>query len=273
MNKVLRIGFILIFTSVYQLSFSQNMIKEVLVKGGTFEMGSKSIVFKDETPIHEVELSSFYISQYEISYDDYAAFCGIAGYSEPYGAVGFPATNITWERAVMMCNWLSRKNGFAKAYKIQRNDKEKTFEVVCDFKSDGYRLPTEAEWEYAAKGGQRSKDYVYSGSNSPYLVAWFSETYKGLEHKSGELLPNEKGIYDMTGNIAEWCWDYYGENYYSNKKDTLNPTGPISGTARVYRGGTRRDKIDNIKITRRSYLEQKKKDLYVGFRVVRTKVD
>ncbi len=269
---ILRNALIIVSIFLFNLSFSQKEIKTVLIKGGTFEMGSKSEVFKDETPVHEVTVSSFYISQYEISFDEYAAFCGIAGYNEPYGTSGFPATNITWERAVMMCNWLSRRNGFDKAYKIERDDKKGVFNVVCDFKSNGYRLPTEAEWEYAAKGGNRSKDYIFSGSNSPYLVAWFSETYQGLEHKSGELLPNEKGIYDMTGNVAEWCWDYYSESYYS-QKDTLNPTGPVAGSARVYRGGTRRDKIDNIKITRRSYLEQKKKDLYIGFRVVRAKVD
>ncbi len=272
MNKVLQTGFVIVFLLISQLSFSQKKIKDVLVKKGTFEMGSKSEVFKDETPIHEVEISSFYVSQYEITYDNYAAFCGIAGYTEPYGTSGFPATNITWERAVMMCNWISRKHGFDKAYKIERDEKNDIFNVVCDFKSNGYRLPTEAEWEYAAKGGHRSKDYMYSGSNSPYQIAWFSETYQGLEHKSGELMPNELGIYDMTGNVAEWCWDYYGANYY-RQKDTLNPTGIAKGTTRIYRGGNRRDKIKNIAISRRSYLEQNKKDLYVGFRVVRTKVD
>ena len=133
-------------------------------------------------------------------------------------------------------------------------------------------MPTEAEWEYAAKGGHRSKDYSFSGSNSPYIVAWFSETYNGIEHKSGELLPNELGLYDMTGNIAEWCWDYYSESYYS-QSESVNPKGPDVGSTRVFRGGTRRDKMKNIEISRRSYLEQDKKNLYVGFRVVRAKTD
>ena len=272
MNKIYRIGLIIIFLFVTAISFSQKDIKVVSVKGGLFEMGSKSDFFKDETPIHELTIDDFFISQYEISFDDYAAFCAIAGYSEPYGTTEFPATNITWQRAVMMCNWLSTRAGFDKAYKIQRNDKEDIFNVTCDFKSNGYRLPTEAEWEYAAKGGHRSKDYRFSGSNSPYNVAWFSETYNGTEHKSGELLPNEIGIYDMSGNIAEWCWDYYNEIYYS-KSEQLNPKGPDVGSNRVFRGGTRRDKMKNIEISRRSFLEQDKKSLYVGFRVVRTKTD
>ncbi len=261
--------FLILLTSVV---YSQKEIKMVLVNGGTFEMGSSSDFFKDEIPKHEVTLNDFYISQYEISFDEYSAFCGIAGYSEPYGTFGFPVTNISWERAVMMCNWLSRRDGYDKAYKIVRNEKEKIFYVTCNFQSNGYRLPTEAEWEYAAKGGHRSKDYTFSGSNSPYLVAWFSETYQGLEHKSGELLPNELGIYDMSGNIAEFCWDYYYELYYK-KKAVDNPKGPDVGNKRVFRGGTRRDKMINIEIPRRSFLEQNKKNFYVGFRVVRTKTD
>ena len=262
----------LFFVHISFIVFSQKNIKMVEVFGGSFEMGTNSDFFKDETPKHSVNINALYISQYEMSFDDYSAFCGTAGYSEPYGTTGFPATNITWERAVMMCNWLSSRDGFEKAYEIQRNEKEGIFNVICNFKSNGYRLPTEAEWEYAAKGGHRSKEYIYSGSNSPYLVAWFSETYQGLEHKPGELLPNELGLYDMTGNIAEWCWDYYSEFFY-RKKISDNPTGLNVGTRRVYRGGTRRDKIVNIEITRRSYLEQNKKSLYVGFRVVRSKTD
>jgi len=269
----LRRTIILILSVFFILTaYSQKKIKMVLVDGGSFKMGSNSDFFKDETPIHTVTVESFYISQYEIKYDDYIAFCKNAGYSEPYGTSGFPATNITWERVVMMCNWLSRRDGFDKAYTIVRNEKENIFKVTCNFQSNGYRLPTEAEWEYASKGGHRSKDYTYSGSNSPYLVAWFSETYQGLEHKSGELLPNELGIYDMSGNVSEWCWDYYYESYYK-KSPVDNPKGPNVGTKRVHRGGIRRDKMIYIEVTRRSCLEQDKKDLYLGFRIVRTKTD
>jgi sulfatase modifying factor 1 len=251
---------------------AQKMIKMVLVEGGTFKMGSESKIYKDETPVHSVRIDSFYISQCEISFNDYSAFCKQSGYSEPYGTIDYPATNISWQRAVMMCNWLSRRDGFNKAYNIERDDKDTWFKVTCDFQSNGYRLPTEAEWEYAAKGGQRSKNFKYSGSNSPVNIAWYSDTYQGFEHKSGELLPNELGIYDMTGNVAEWCWDKYDENYYKNK-DSINPKGPDVGIYRVYRGGSRRDKPMNIEITRRSNLEENKKDLYLGFRVVRSTVD
>ncbi len=262
------ITFLAIFIS-FNL-FSQKKIKMVLINGGTFEMGSDSKQFKDETPKHTVKLDTFYIAQYEMSFDEYKAFCKVAGFSDPYGEEGFPVANITWERAVMMCNWLSRRDGFDKAYHIVRDDKAGIFEVTCNFNSDGYRLPTEAEWEYAAKGGDRSKGFVFSGSNSPYSVAWFSENYKGEEHKSGELLPNEAGIYDMSGNVAEWCWDLYDATYYMHS-DSINPKGPDVGENRVFRGGTRRDKMEHLFITRRSYLEPKKKNMYLGFRVVRSK--
>jgi formylglycine-generating enzyme required for sulfatase activity len=251
---------------------AQKKIKMVLVEGGTFEMGSDNKNFKDETPKHKVRVDSFYISQFEISFDDYMVFCNQAGYSEPYGTYDYPVTNITWQRAVMMCNWLSRRDGFDRAYDIQRDDKETYFKVTCNFKSNGYRLPTEAEWEYATRGGHRSKNYKFSGSNSPFSVAWYSDTYQGMEHKSGELLPNELGLYDMTGNVAEWCWDRYDESYYS-KKDSINPKGPDVGSYRVFRGGSRRDKMIHIENTRRFYLEENKKDMYLGFRVVRSKVE
>ncbi len=269
MSKLLYLLLILLtFSNVY----SQKDIKMVEVQAGTFTMGLKSKEFVDEKPAHEVKLNAFYISQYEILFDDYEAFCKTAGLTHPNGTAGFPATNITWERAVMFCNWLSTRDGFQKAYEIDRNDEKAIFNVKCDFTSNGYRLPTEAEWEYAAKGGHRSKGYNFSGSNSPYNVAWFNENYKGVEHKPGELTPNELGIYDMSGNVAEWCWDYYAEDYYS-KSEAENPTGSKAIFDRIYRGGSRRDKMIYINTLRRSFKNQKEKDLYIGIRVVRTKTD
>ncbi len=250
---------------------AQKDIKMVKVEAGTFTMGSNEKNFPEEHPPHEVTVNSFYISQYEINFDDYSAFCKAAGYAEPYGQSGFPATGLSWERAVMFCNWLSGREGLEHAYTIVRDDKKKIFEATCDFSKSGYRLPTEAEWEYAANGGHRAKRSVFSGSNSPYNIAWFSETYKGTEHKSGELQPNELGIYDMSGNVEEWCWDYYSNDY--SKSGKVNPTGPETGDERVIRGGSRRSKMEYIMITRRQHKPQKEKDSYLGFRVVRSITD
>jgi len=134
MRKRLRTRFYLILISLFiGISvYSQKDIKVVLINGGTFEQGSNSKHFKDETPKHKVRIDTFYLAQYEMSYDEYKAFCKVAGFSDPYGVPGFPATNISWERAVMMCNWLSRREGFDKAYKITRDDKAGTRDFIID---------------------------------------------------------------------------------------------------------------------------------------------
>lgn len=257
---------------ISQTLFSQKQIKMVLIEGGTFEMGSDTENFPDESPVHTVKLNDFYISQYEVLYDDYLAFCKVAGYSPPEGEMGYPAVNISWERAVMLCNWLSGRDGYEHAYKIRRDDSKGVFEVSCDFEKNGYRLPTEAEWEYAARGGHRGKRSIFSGSNSPYNVAWFSENHKNKKHKPGELYPNEIGIYDMSGNVEEWCWDFYQRDYYKHSPE-VNPKGPVAGIGRVIRGGSMRSRMDYIIITRRQFKDENHRDMYLGLRLVRTKTD
>ena len=110
----------------------------------------------------------------------------------------------------MYCNWPSNIDNRDVCYEITRNNKK--FNVKYNAKANGYRLPTEAEWEYAACGGERNRDYKFSGSNNPYNVSWFNDNSKGIMHKSGELLPNQLGLYDMSGNVSEWCFDYYEKN-------------------------------------------------------------
>ncbi len=244
--------------------------KLVYVAAGSFEMGSVNTAFPDESPVHKVTVDSFYISKYEVLYEDYIAFCRFAGTAEPFGEIGFPATNITWENAVMYCNWLSGMEGCEQCYTLSR-EKDK-FKVTCDFSKNGYRLPSEAEWEFAARGGVRGKGFKYSGSNDPSKTAFFNENSKAVSQKSGQLLPNELGLYDMSGNVAEWCWDYYSKDYFK-LSPPLKPLGPEIGISRVNKGGTRKSKIDFVEISRRFALEQDQKDLYIGFRVVRTRLN
>lgn len=265
MRKILLIILsILSITNIY----SQKTVKMVEVAGGTFTIGSNSSEFKDENPPHEVTVSSFEISQYEIKFDNYSIFCKEKDKFEPSGTNQFPVSNVAWDDAVQFCNWLSEKKGLTPAYKIEMaGSKIKT--VTCDFSADGYRLPTEAEWEYAARGGKRSKGYIYSGSNDATNVAWFVENYEDEDHKPGEKYPNELGIYDMTGNVAEWCWDTYDAGYFASSPKE-NPAGNGQNGDKVVKGGSKKNKLPEIEISRRNKLPQTKRSEFVGFRIVRT---
>ncbi len=254
--------FVLIFSISLNSNAQTNMI---LVEGGTFMMGrdaskdkTNSMEFKDELPRHEINLNSFYIGKYEVTVKEYKVFVNAKGKKMPKqpGAKWFeghpdtkiyyplsktqwwgwkdehPIQNVSWYDAVEYCNWLSTKESLQKCYNIQG---EKT---TCDFSKNGYRLPTEAEWEYAARGGQKSKGYIYAGSDNLTEVAWFDETTSlKSPAKVGTKKPNELGIYDLSGNVWEWCWDFYAGNYYSySPKD--NPKGAAHTIYRVTRGGS-----------------------------------
>jgi len=153
--------FILILFST--ILYSQKP-KMVYVEGGEMKIGANTKssnnskkTFPDET-LHTVKINSFYIAKYEVLYDDYVSYCDKAGISAPYGENTYPVTNVTWVRAVMYCNWLSTIMGYERCYKIK--EVKGKYLVECDFSLNGYRLPTEAEWEYAARGGVRSKGFT-----------------------------------------------------------------------------------------------------------------
>ncbi|MDY0296015.1 MAG: bifunctional serine/threonine-protein kinase/formylglycine-generating enzyme family protein [Acidobacteriota bacterium] len=190
-------------------------IEWVKMEAGEFSMGSNDGA-SDEQPVHRVYLDTYYISKYEVTFDQYDAFCNETGRSRPsdegWGRGSRPVINVSWDDAVAFCRWLSKKTG-------------KTV-----------RLPTEAEWEKAAKGGNNSRGYTYSGSNNVDAVAWYSGNAGGRTDPVGQKSANELGIHDMSGNVWEWCADWYNKNYYS-RSPARNPAGPSSGSRRVFRGG------------------------------------
>lgn len=182
----------------------------IAVEGGTFQMGSNS-GDNDEKPVHEVRVNSFSIGQTEV-------------------------TQELWE-AVMGTNPSDFKGNKKPVEKVSWNDCQTFIQKSNQLTGKQFRLPTEAEWEFAARGGTQSKNYTYSGSNNIEDVAWYTNNSGNTTHDVGTKSPNELGIYDMSGNVYEWCQDWYGSDYYSSSV-VNNPTGPTSGSYRVDRGGS-----------------------------------
>ena len=202
-------------------------IEMVYVKGGTFTMGATaeqgSDAESDEKPTHSVTVSDFYIGKYEVTQAQWRAVMG----SNPSKFTGDnnPVEKVSWDDI----------QEFIKKLNAQTGKK--------------FRLPTEAEWEYAARGGNQSKGYKYSGSNSIGDVAWYDGNSGDKTRPVGQKRPNELGIYDMSGNVWEWCQDWYGA--YSSSSQT-NPTGPSSGSSRVLRGGSWYSYARNCRVSFRS---------------------
>ena len=178
--------------------------KMIYVEGGTFQMGSTN-GGSSEQPIHTVTVSSFLIGKYEVTQKEWQE---VMGYNPSYSeGDNRPVEKVSWYDAVEFCNKLSEKEGLTPAYTING------FDVSCNWSANGYRLPTEAEWEYAAKGGKKSKNYKYSGSDNIDDVAWYDANSDGRSHDVGTKAPNELGIYDMSGNVWEMCWDSFDNSY------------------------------------------------------------
>ena len=184
----------------------------VLVQGGEFVMGGTADqgtnVNADELPTRNVTLSSFYISKFEVTQELWQAVTGNS--PSKFSGDRLPVEQVNWDDCIEFIAKLNALTG--------RN----------------YRLPTEAEWEYASRGGQQSNHYKYSGSNNVDEVAWYGTNAGKKTHTVGEKTPNELGLYDMSGNVNEWCSDWYG-NY--DPDQCINPTGSESGSSRVFRGG------------------------------------
>lgn len=197
-------------TWVKKFDFEPDM---VFVEGGTFMMGCTSEQGGDceenEKPAHQVTLSGFYIGKHEVTQAQWKAVMG-NNPSFNSGCDQCPVENVSW------------------------NDVQDYLKKLNTKTSRTYRLPTEAEWEYSARGGNKSKNYIYAGSNDIKKVAWY-QSEKSTQ-PVGQKSPNELGIYDMSGNVFEWCFDYF-ELYYP-KESQVNPTGPQEGSTRVVRGGS-----------------------------------
>ncbi|MDR0970251.1 MAG: formylglycine-generating enzyme family protein [Lentimicrobiaceae bacterium] len=233
-----------------QKSEFEDFIEMIEVKGGTFRMGGTEEqgddCFDDERPVHEVTLNDFKIGKYPVTQAQWAR---IMGNNPSWYAQGgeYPVENVSWHDAQEFCERLNAVTG------------------------EKYRLPTEAEWEYAARGGNKSEGYKYSGSNDIDEVAWYGANSKGHTHLVGKKKPvwldkdKKLGIYDMSGNVYEWCSDWYGGYPATPQK---NPQGPLQGSNRVIRGGSWGYGARVCRVSSRSYYAPGYRHIIVGFRLV-----
>ena len=245
----------------------------VFVERGSFTMGDTwGDGYNNEKPTHKVTFTyDFYIGKYEVTFDEYDAFCEATGLietnDEGSGRGQRPVINVSWWNAIAYCNWLSDKENLPKAYDDKGNFLDEDGNITTDpSKVVGYRLPTEAEWEYTARGGNKSKGYKYSGSDTIDEVAWYTSNSGSKTHEVGKKLPNELGIYDMNGNVWEWCGDFYAN--YSSPEQT-NPYRNI-GSSRVFRGGSWCNSATGLRVAGRSYGSPTIAYSDLGFRICRT---
>ena len=215
----------------------------VEVEGGTFTMGAtaeQTGVFGDEKPTHQVTLPSYYIGKTEVTQELWQAVMG----SNPSN---FKGTNLPVEKV----SWEDCKTFIAKLNALTGKN---------------FRLPTEAEWEFAARGGNKSRGYKYCGSNTLSDVAWYVDNSDNKTHPVAAKTPNELGIYDMSGNVLEWCNDWYSSSYYTSESQT-NPTGPDSGSSRVRRGGSWNYSENTCRVSRRGNTTPSFRYNYLGLRL------
>ncbi|MEW6355547.1 MAG: formylglycine-generating enzyme family protein [Planctomycetota bacterium] len=201
-------------------------VEMVLLPGGWFTMGSSEKDQADET-VHKVYVGPFCIDRFEVTQEEYERVMkeNPSRWKQEKG----PVEQIRWAQAVAYCNARSRAEGFQPAYDL------KTWN--CDFSASGYRLPTEAEWEYAARAGAQTRYFFGDSFSDLKEYAWYTENCHTQPRPVGQKRPNPWGLHDIYGNVWEWCNDFYKEDYYQ-ESPAENPTGPTSGQHRVLRGGS-----------------------------------
>lgn len=244
-----------------------DLIEMVEIPGGRFVMGSTN-GNTNERPTHDVTVSKFEIGKYEITQHTWHQVMGTR--PSTFANDSAPVENVSWLDAVVFCNYLSARQGLTPAYTINGTN------VNCDFTANGYRLPTEAEWEYACRAGTTTDRYsgnmsLRSNQNffEPNLdtIAWYKYNSSGTTHTVGLKRPNGFGLHDMQGNVTEWCWDFWN-NYTNNPQ--IDPTGPPTGTAHALRGGSWFDVAYEVRSAFHRSYDPTARYSGVGFRVART---
>jgi formylglycine-generating enzyme required for sulfatase activity len=245
--------------------------------GGTYAMGSDFLpallidtffidplsgeVFTDtalnaERPIHFSVLSPFAISTTEITQEQYKAVTGVNP-AHFYGEANMPVENVTWYDAADFCNGLSEQLGLSSCYDSAYG---------CDFGADGFRLPTESEWEYAARAGAGTEYFNGDDPSGMMLIGWYVANSEMKTHSVAAKMANNAGLFDMHGNVMEWCQDYF--NFYSCGSQVDN-RGPANGVYRVVRGGSWAGQPTDCRLAIRFAIQPGLATNTIGFRIVR----
>lgn len=285
----------------------------VLVYRGTFQMGAQNENI-DNRPVHTVRVDDFYIGKFEVTFKEFADFTDATDYvtdaerrnSSQLVKQGFwgwqagvnwrhnetgqirsatkllhPVIHVSWNDAIAYCNWLSEQHELEPVYTILQD------RVKVNWNANGYRLPTEAEWEYAARDGGR--EVRWSGLEAPNkfdnsslplignycdrscVFRWKKRLYSddyALSAPVGAYRANDLGIYDMSGNVAEWCWDYYETEFYA-RSPAINPKGPLNGEFKVLRGGSWGSTAEELECAHRKFEYPNRSSATIGFRLCR----
>jgi formylglycine-generating enzyme required for sulfatase activity len=224
-TKSCLLGLILVGLTLPLAAQSTPAVKTVVVEGGTFQQGARTL--DPASPGKAVTVSTFLLAETVVTQSLWATVVG----TDPSRFKGplNPVERVSWFEAVEFCNRLSALHDLPPAYTIDGR------QVTWDPQSPGWRLPTEAEFEFAARGGLRSLGFEFPGSNAAEDVAWGFSNSQKRTHVVKELPPNELGLYGMAGNVWQWCWDWY--TFDRSALPSVDPRGPATGSARVSRGG------------------------------------
>jgi formylglycine-generating enzyme required for sulfatase activity len=225
----------------------------ILVEGGVFDMGGESWL-DNALPVHKVALSDYWMAVHPVTQGLWEAVTGEGKNGSYFKGKRRPVESVSWEEV---------HDGFLPALNAMTLDNRPAGTL--------YKLPTEAQWEYAARGGARGAGFLYSGGNTLDDVGWHEENSHGETKPIGLKLPNELGLHDMSGNVWEWCNDWYGRDYYkkcSKQGVAQDPVGPVEGDYRVVRGGSWVNNPRYCRVSSRNYDPPHYRFSLVGFRLV-----